>query len=93
MATGKKMSNVVSCSFAILPVGDIVLRDLKTHAVYMYDPKPDITTFELAKLIHLFTYARTDAEQFKVDLVSFIKENDLNRHFELIEDPTEENLQ
>jgi hypothetical protein len=56
------------------PIGNIQLEDL------IYEPNEDITTFELAKLLHLFTCLRLDGRNY-FDTRGFIKKNNLLRHF------------
>jgi len=56
------------------PIGNIQLEDL------IYEPKEDITTYELAKLLHLFTCLRIDGRNY-FDTREFIEKHSLLRHF------------
>jgi len=55
------------------PIGNIQLEDL------IYEPKEDITTYELAKLLHLFICLVNGRDYF--DFKEFIEKHSLLRHF------------
>jgi hypothetical protein len=55
------------------PIGDINLEGL------IYEPKEDITTYELAKLLHLLVCVSVGKDIF--DTREFIEKNNLLRHF------------
>ena len=55
------------------PIGDIQLDDL------IYEPKEDITTYELAKLLHLLVCVSVGKDIF--DTREFIEKHSLLRHF------------
>lgn len=67
-----------SINTAKMPIGDIVFPYGK------YKPCEDITTYELAKLLHLFVVITAHygvyAPDFDID--TFIINNKLERHFE-----------
>jgi hypothetical protein len=49
---------------------------------YIYRPAQDITTYELAKLLELFTFAFNYAvKPLSHDYESFVKRHNLERHF------------
>lgn len=72
-------------SFSKMPVGDIVITDENNH--YYYDPQKDITNYELAMLIRLFTMAGSTSTSFSMarnyDFWGFVCEKQLERHFKL----------
>jgi hypothetical protein len=68
-------------SFSKIPIGDIKLFDEKHY--YKYNPKEDITAFELSKIMHLMFSAMGSGNHFcNYDYWSFIMQNGLERHFD-----------
>lgn len=67
-----------STNIAKMPIGDIVLPYGK------YKPCEDITTYELAKLLHLLVVitAHYGVNALYFDIDTFIIDNKLERHFE-----------
>lgn len=63
----------VSVGYIVFPDGD---------KKYKYNPKEDITPYELSHLILLFYYASSTRECRGIDYFSYIKEHKLERHFE-----------
>ena len=55
------------------PIGNIQLEDL------IYEPKEDITTYELAKILHLFICLVNGRDIFETR--EFIEKHSLLRHF------------
>jgi hypothetical protein len=55
------------------PIGNIQLEDL------IYEPMQDITTYELAKLLHLLVCVSVGKDIF--DTREFIEKNNLLKHF------------
>ena len=50
---------------------------------HKYNPKPDVTTYELSKLLILVTYGSIASRQMvSYDWGRFVKENELERHFD-----------
>ena len=49
---------------------------------YIYKPKEDITPYELAMMLHLFTFFHLTYYQY--DYWEFITRNKLERHFESV---------
>lgn len=66
--------------FGKISVGHIVIPDGNKN--YKYNPKEDITTYEVSRLILLFYFAGTVKDHFTVDYYSYIQEQRLERHFD-----------
>lgn len=86
--TSNVLTGVISdatFSFTKLPVSELSISDEGGN--YLYKPQKDITTFELAKILHLFTVATSTASSFygykQYDYKGFMVEHGLERHFEL----------
>jgi hypothetical protein len=63
-----------------LPVGDFILHI--NNSDYVYDPKDDITSVELARMMQLFAYMVSNTSGYhQYDFLSFIEKHNLQRHF------------
>ena len=71
---------ILSSNMGKVSVGYIVFPD--GNKKYKYNPKEDITPYELSHLILLFYYASSTRECRGIDYYSYIKEHKLERHFE-----------
>ena len=67
-----------------IPIGSIEIR--KEEKRWRYKPEKDITTFELSKLLVLFTHFNVG---YEYDFWGYVKNNKLERHFYLKEQETE----
>lgn len=59
-----------------MPIGALRL------GAYTYKPREDVTPFELAKLLELFTFAFHPSVPRTYDFEDFVMKNNLARHFE-----------
>lgn len=57
---------------------EISFHDNKNNKDFRYTPKEDITAFELSHVFRLWAYASGWAN---VDVMTFLKENGIERHF------------
>ena len=57
----------------------------RTKKTFKYKPKEDITTFELANLLNLFTVLASSSGHYGAhfDVSGFVESNNLQRHFEI----------
>ena len=69
-------------SFEPSPIKDLVIHSKEKE--YTYKPQEDITTFELATLLRMFSFF-TIAHYNGYDFEAYILENKLERHFEVNE--------
>lgn len=70
-------------TFSPLPVGDLSIMMDNGKRLYKYKPKDDITTIELAHMIHLMMACMSAGKHFVMyDYASFIHQHGLERHFE-----------
>ena len=70
-------------TFSKIPVGDITVYGDKHY--YVYKPTPDISAYELSKLLRLFVIATTATGNglwSQYDFEGFIIQNQLEKHFE-----------
>ncbi len=66
-------------TFGKLPIGSITICDDEKR--YTYNPKEDITVYELSRIIQLF-FTISAAKSYNYDSISFVKEHKLERHFD-----------
>lgn len=59
-----------------MPIGALKL------GAYTYNPKEDVTPYELARLLELFTFAFHPAVPHRYDFEDFVTKHNLKRHFE-----------
>ena len=70
-------------TFSPMPIGDLSLMEDNGKRLYKYTPKDDITTIELAHLMHLWLAAMSAGRHFvQYDYWGFVKKHGLERHFE-----------
>lgn len=61
---------------------DISFLDLKQGKQYFYKPKEDITPFEVANLLELFTYTSIYYKDKPIEWKLYLEKKNLMRHFE-----------
>ena len=61
---------------------DISFLDLKEGKQYSYKPKEDITPFEVANLLELFTYTSIHYKDKPIEWKLYLTKKNLMRHFE-----------
>ncbi len=66
--------------FGKISVGHIVFPNGDKR--YEYNPKEDITAYEVSRLLLLFYFAATVRESHTFDYCSYIQEHKLERHFD-----------
>lgn len=66
-------------TYAKLPVGKMTVYDGESQ--YMFEPKQDITPYESVMLMQMFVLASVP-NYHSCDYLGYIKENNLERHFE-----------
>lgn len=71
-----------SISYGRISIGNIAFPD--GDKKYKYNPKEDITPYEVSRLLLLFYYASSNRDYYGLDHYSYIKEHKLERHFELV---------
>ena len=65
-----------------LSVGDITITE--DGKFYKFNPKKDITTYELGRLINLFFFiSARSGIHYRYTFVDYIKEHKLERHFDV----------
>ena len=67
---------ITSCK---LPIGSITICDDEKR--YLYNPKEDITAYELSRIIQLF-FTISTTKSYNYDTIGFVKEHKLERHFD-----------
>lgn len=65
----------------LCPVGDIEFVSYDRKRTLCYNPKEDITPYELSKIINLMAYGVT-AQMISYDWFGYIESNNLLRHFD-----------
>lgn len=63
-----------------LSVGDITVSE--DGKFQKFNPKEDITAYELSRLINLFFFISARSGHYTYAVVDYIKEHKLERHFE-----------
>ena len=76
-----------SACFTVAPtyfLPQITLICAKTKKSFKYDPRPNPTNIELARLLELFTYvAASNGAMVFVDVDSYVAKYELTRHFQI----------
>ena len=70
---------------AFIAVNVVAATCARTKKIFKYKPKEDITTFELANLLNLFTVLASSSGHYGAhfDVSGFVESNNLQRHFEI----------
>lgn len=71
---------VSECFFRKIPVGNIAFTDGDKR--YRYNPKEDITAYEVSRLLLMFYFALSNKDFYTVDYYSYVQEHKLERHFD-----------
>lgn len=72
-------TNISECFFRKISVGNIVFPNGDKR--YRYNPKEDITAYEVSRLLLMFYFAVTN-NYYTIDYYSYIQEHKLERHFD-----------